>query len=106
MNARTIALLACLLPLAACATTPVEASGGERGDMAASPPAGTCQADPARQYVGQRASSETGAAILQATGATNLRWVPPDTAVTMDFRPDRVTVSYDRDSRIERISCG
>jgi predicted GTPase len=30
----------------------------------------------------------------------------PRTAVTMDFREDRVTVSYDDNYQIERVSCG
>ena len=43
--------------------------------------------------------------MLKATGARHLRWVPPRTAVTMDFRADRLTVSYDDNMVIERVSC-
>jgi hypothetical protein len=43
---------------------------------------------------------------LTLTGAKVLRWVPPRTAVTMDFRADRLTVSYDDNMTIDRISCG
>ncbi|HMO68727.1 MAG TPA: I78 family peptidase inhibitor, partial [Novosphingobium sp.] len=42
----------------------------------------------------------------RATGARTLRWMPPRTAVTMDYRADRLTVSYDDNRIIERISCG
>ena len=102
MHTRSIALAGAPLLLAACAT----AQPAQDEDIAARPPADTCRAEAGQRFVGQRASTETGAAILQATGARTLRWVPPDTAVTMDYRPDRVTISYDRDYLIEQVSCG
>src|SRR3569623_43622 len=90
--------LACLvaLPLAACAAT-------------APPPArdvkGSCHREPGQRFVSQKATGEMGPALLAATGATILRWVPPRTAVTMDFNPSRLTVSYDDDYRITMVSC-
>lgn len=85
----------------ACAT-PMDdgAAEGGNGEMA------QCDATSAQALVGQVATESLGARILSLTGARNLRWVPPRTAVTMDFRPDRVTVSYDDDRVIERITCG
>lgn len=89
------------LALAACATVP---------DEGARPPArtpdDTCRAEPGQRFIGQRASSEVGAAIMEATDSTRLRWVPPRTAVTMEYAYGRVTVSYDDDYRITRVSCG
>jgi len=70
------------------------------------PPARECAAEPAQSMVGQQATAEVGQRILSLTGARQLRWAPPDSALTMDFRPDRVTVSYGRTMRIERIACG
>jgi hypothetical protein len=67
---------------------------------------GTCEAEPGQQFIGQMASAELGQRLLSATGARQLRWVPPRTAVTMDFRPDRLTVEYDDDMMITRVSCG
>lgn len=85
------------LALAACTTTvPV----GE--DPA---PEGPCAAEPAQRLVGSKATGETGAELIRLTGARTLRWVPPRTAVTMDFRADRLTVTYDDDMIITRISC-
>ncbi|MCB2065916.1 MAG: hypothetical protein KDE15_04655 [Erythrobacter sp.] len=88
--------------LAACATTAPE---GE-----AMPPArdmgGPCDASGVQDHLGHRASAESGATLMRLTGATTLRWVPPRTAVTMDFRPDRLTVTYDDNYVIEQISCG
>lgn len=84
------------------------------GACAGSPPPGNeppprnpgeCKADAAQHLIGNKATGETGAELLRLTGATTLRWVPPRTAVTMDFRADRLTVSYDDDMVITRISC-
>ena len=66
---------------------------------------GTCQREPGQRFVGQKATGELGREMLAATGAKILRWVPPRTAVTMDFNPSRLTVSYDDDSIITRVSC-
>lgn len=97
---RTLAFLAAL-PLAACATAAPPADD--------TPPVrevrGTCQREPGQRFVGQKATGELGHAMLAATGATVLRWVPPRTAVTMDFNPSRLTVSYDDDLIIKTVSC-
>jgi hypothetical protein len=39
------------------------------------------------------------------SGARTLRWIAPNTAVTMDFRPDRLNVYVDAKGRIERFTC-
>lgn len=71
------------------------------------PPAeAACSNDPLPAFVGRKASEAVGAEMLAASGARALRWVPPRTAVTMDFRADRLTVSYDDDMLITRASCG
>jgi len=69
-------------------------------------PAVECKPDALTAFTGQAASAETGVRILTASGARTLRWVPPRTAVTMDYRADRVTVSYDDNMVITRASCG
>ena len=65
-----------------------------------------CNADPAQLFVGQKADAGAGLAIRQATGSGVVRWGPPRSPMTMDFRQDRVTVSYDDDMTITRVSCG
>ena len=99
------ALLVPALPLilAACATAqapdPIEVrEAGMTG--------GECAAQPAQRFIGQTATSDTGAAILTATGARTLRWGPPDSVFTMDFRQDRVNVMYDAQMRITEVRCG
>ena len=66
---------------------------------------GTCQREPGQRFVGQKATGELGRALLAATGAKILRWVPPRTAVTMDFNSSRLTVSYGDDYVITKVSC-
>lgn len=90
------------LALAGCSTV----SAQDEGDMPVRELQGECDATTVQDLVGSRATEELGATLLQRTGARVLRWVPPNTAVTMDYRIDRLTVSYDDDMIIERISCG
>ena len=98
---RMLALVAVLGALGACATTSEPA-----GEW---PPErdveGECKGEVAMTFVGMRATGELGREMLAATGARTLRWVPPRTAVTMDFRPDRLTVSYDDDYIVTQASC-
>ncbi len=65
-----------------------------------------CVAQPARVLIGERASSETGAHALALTGSRTLRWGPPNSAWTMDYRQDRVNVRYDEAMMITEVTCG
>jgi hypothetical protein len=89
------------LALAACTSSPPYTG------MAPAPgtPQGECKAEPGQRFVGQIATGVVGQQLRAATGAQVIRWVPPRTAVTMDFRADRVTVSYDDAMVIERVAC-
>ena len=82
------------------------ASVADDSDMVAAQPACECDASAVQGVIGQTAAANMGARLLAQTGATTLRWVPPRTAVTMDFRPERLTVVYDDDMVIERLTCG
>ena len=101
MDIRWIAIAAAL-PLAACTSSeaPVESTPP--------PPAAemTCKADAAQSYVGQTATPDLGGAILKAAGARTLRWGPPRSAMTMDYRVDRVNVMYDDAYKITQVTCG
>lgn len=92
---KALPLMAGGLALAACATT---GAGGEL--------AGSCDAERGQSFVGQKATAEVGARLLRLTEAKQLRWGPPRSAMTMDFRPDRLTVSYDDAMIIDRVTCG
>ena len=76
------------------------------GCMTAPGPAGVCVAEPGQAFVGRKADAETGLEIRRATRAEVIRWAPPRTAMTMDFREGRVTVAYDDAMVITRVSCG
>ena len=65
-----------------------------------------CAPDGLDLFLGKQATPELGAIMLKASGAKTLRWVAPGMMVTMDFRPDRLTVSYDAGYKILRVSCG
>ena len=94
------------LPAALAALSLAGCMGSQTGGEMPKPRhEGQCIAEPGQAFVGQRASGEVGAQLLAATGAATLRWVPPRTKVTMDFRPDRLTVSYDDDMVITKVSC-
>lgn len=91
------------LALGACATAQDAQDNGEPIEVA---PQGECDAAPVQSLVGTRATSDLGARVLRESAADTLRWIPPRTAVTQDFRPDRVNVAYDDDLMVERIYCG
>jgi hypothetical protein len=65
-----------------------------------------CSAEAAQYAVGQKTSVELAAELMQKTGSKTLRWIPPRSAVTMDFRNDRLNIAYDDAMIITQISCG
>ncbi len=93
-----IAIALATVPLAGCA------SGGPGSTPA--PPQAQCDNGKLDGFIGQKASAELGARMLAASGAKTLRWGPPRSAMTMDFRPDRLTVAYDDGLTIISARCG
>lgn len=101
MDLRWIAIAAAL-PLAACASSeapPESTPPPPTAEM-------TCKADAVQSYVGQTATPDLGGAILTASGARTLRWGPPRSAMTMDYRVDRVNIMYDDAYKITQVTCG
>jgi|tagenome__1003787_1003787.scaffolds.fasta_scaffold20689841_2 hypothetical protein len=94
-----IALVSLLL-LVACATTPQEPP--VHGETAGH----RCDNSQVASFIGRPATTETGSAIMKATNAGTLRWAWPDSALTMDFRTDRATVSLSTDGKVSKIDCG
>jgi hypothetical protein len=95
-----VVMVAALLASAAC--TPVEM----RGETPAAPPvAAACNADSLGDLVGKRASDARADVMQTRSGARTLRWIAPNTAVTMDFQSDRLNVYVDAKGRIERFTC-
>lgn len=95
-----------LLPLLAACT--VGNGAGVHGDGPATPPdaQGPCRNDGLDRFVGQTSSADLGVELLKASGARTLRWGGPGMAMTMDFRADRLTVSYDERMTITSARCG
>jgi len=91
-----------MLGCGGCAASSTTDGGAEP----AAPPMAQCSNDGLDRFVGQKATAELGAEMLKFSGARTLRWGGPNTAMTMDFRPDRLTVIYDQNMVIERLSCG
>lgn len=102
MMFRTALFAACALGLAGCATTSEPADD----DFPARPPAGTCNAAAAQSLVGQPATQALGEQVLARTTAKTLRWGPPNSAWTMDYRDDRANVRYDQSMVVTAITCG
>ena len=92
MRAYALSAAAASLALGACTTTTLENN--------------FCNAEPAQAFVGQKVDAAAGLAIRQATGAGEVRWGPPRTPMTMDFREGRVTVAYDDAMNITAVTCG
>lgn len=53
----------------------------------------------------QRAAIDTGEA-LRRSGAGQLRWIEPGSAVTMDFRVDRLNLHVDKAGTVTDARCG
>ena len=65
-----------------------------------------CHAAGSEKFIGQAATSETGAAILQATHSSILRWAMPGMMMTMEYNASRVTVRVGADGKIAGVNCG
>lgn len=69
-------------------------------------PGHVCETSHTNRFIGKLRTSMTGAAIKRASRAAVLRWAPPGTMLTMDFRSDRVNVYVDGRGKIFKINCG
>lgn len=67
---------------------------------------GTCSNDGLAAFEGQKVTAALGAELLAKSGARTLRWGAPGMAMTMDYREDRLTVSYDEAMIITSARCG
>ena len=89
---RALVLLVLLTPgLMACKPASNEVSSG----------AVPCGADKLQSFVGQPLD-----ALDQDSLTGPVRVIPPNSAVTMDHRPDRLNILVNDDDIIKEISCG
>jgi hypothetical protein len=99
---RTSLIAATALLLSGCAAT----SATSETATTENAPAALCKNDGLERFVGRTADAALGAEALAASGARTVRWGAPRSPMTMDFRQDRLTVSYDDAMVVIRLSCG
>ena len=89
---------------AAAENTDAETIAGTDGDEAAA----GCQAaaDALGSEWNGKPYAEAESDIQGADGASTVRVIRPDDAVTQDFRTDRLNVELDADDNVSRIYCG
>ena len=97
MIRRLLTLAALTLPPAAKAQVPIPSPGQ---------PAGSCL-DHERELPLLEGRSEGAARALigRMRGIRDVRVIGPNSPMTMDYRPDRVTLVV-REGRVERADCG
>lgn len=94
----TVALTACAPMAESEAVAPPESDAAD--------PFTSCDAAKGQYAVGQKFSDALAAELKAKTGADKMRVIAPGMAVTMDFRGDRLNISYDANNLIDRVSCG
>lgn len=94
-----LALSACTNPVREAPYTtevvPIEKAGGF-----------ACAAESVQYAIGQKSSAELGSKLVAQSGSASLRWLPPHSMATMDYRADRLNVHYNDDMIITRVNCG
>lgn len=65
-----------------------------------------CDANRVQDLKGKLRSSAVEADALARSGAKRVRWIEPGSAVTMDFRVDRLNLHVDKAGTITDARCG
>ncbi|MGN5374086.1 I78 family peptidase inhibitor [Sphingomonas hankookensis] len=99
---RFVPIITVALALGAC-TTPQQA---EPPAVAAPELAGDCAAGAAAALVGKPFSAALEADAKRRTKAQTVRAIRPGTAVTMDFRSDRLNIDIDEKNIVTGFRCG
>ena len=99
-------LLTTLMLLAGCTAPAREAPYTNEKVPIAEAGGFECDAAFAQYAVSRKASTALAQELMEKSGASVLRWIPPRTAVTMDYSSVRLNISYDDNMVINRISCG
>jgi hypothetical protein len=105
---RTALPLLAIATLSACAGSqsgrPVETGPREAIDLRDDDD--RCGATVVQGYVGLRANDVTRQQIAERSRAGTVRWIDPNSAVTMDFQADRLNGELDDDGAIVTLRCG
>ena len=93
--------------LTACATNDRAARPAQAIEAAPSVfGAGDCDAARARAMIGRVADARTIEEARQVSGSRTVRAIAPESAVTMDYRTDRLNLETDGSRRIIAVRCG
>lgn len=65
-----------------------------------------CDANRVLYLKGQQRAAIDESEALRHSGAKRLRWIEPGSAVTMDFRVDRLNLHVDKGGTITDARCG
>ncbi|KQM65869.1 hypothetical protein ASE75_06485 [Sphingomonas sp. Leaf17] len=84
--------------MSACTTPPHPVATGPG-------PAG-CTTDALADLIGKRAKTALGSAAMQRSGAKAMRWLRPDSAMTMDYRTDRLNILLNETDMVIGFRCG
>lgn len=107
MNRRLAAALLSIPLLAGCAGQQRERyQTGIREPISLRDEGDECGATLVQTYVGLRANDTVREEVTRRSGAATIRWVAPGEAVTLDFRPDRLTAELDQDGVVTTLRCG
>ena len=79
---------------------------GTSTPIPADAPPSECGADKAAKFVGKIATPDVRAQVIEAVGHNRIRWIGPDTVVTMDFSPSRLNAELNAADRITGVRCG
>lgn len=83
-----------------------ETLGGERGPPPIADGRYACDATAIQPLIGQEATTDLGAEAMRGSRARTVRWIRPGTAVTMDYRNDRLNIEVDAQNRVTALRCG
>ena len=93
--------------LAACAGGgPAPYQIGRREPISLRDDGDMCGQSLVQNYVGLRANDTVREEVTRRSGAETTRWIAPGTAVTMDFRADRLNAELDEDGVVVSLRCG
>ena len=95
-----------ILALAACSSPAQQAPTAIEPAAVEQTTGFSCAAESVQYAIGQKTSAELGSKLVKESGSRTLRWMPPRSAATMDYRPDRLNIAYNDDMVITRVNCG
>lgn len=65
-----------------------------------------CNAERLVALIGRAGTPRLAEQARRASGARAFRWIRPGTAVTMDYRTDRLNIEVDAGNRVIELRCG